>query len=186
VLGPVAWLPNSGAAPQAILRVAAPSTGRSGAAPSGDLMRLSLGTPSKLDTVVATEYAESNPVVSPDGRLLAFTSDESGRVEVFVRPVGGGAQRRVSLNGGTLPRFGHGGHELFYVNGDTLFSASITEVPELDAGQVRPVLVSRNIGQGYAVLPGDTAFVTPAVPRTGVMVVMTNFSSALTRLFARR
>ena len=184
VLGPVAWLPNSGAAPQAILRVAGSSPGgRPGAAPSGDLMRLSLANPSKLDTVVATEYAESYPVVSPDGRLLAFTSDESGRGEVFVRPVGGGAQRRVSLNGGTLPRFGHSGRELFYVNGDTLFSASITEEPEVDAGQVKPVFVSRNIGQGYAVLPGDTAFITPAVPRTGVMVVMTNFSSALTRLF---
>ncbi len=181
VLGPMAWLPNG----QVIVRVAGrPSGGRG--APPGDLMRLSPDNPAKLDTVVATEYAESEPAVSPDGRLLAFTSDESGRVEVFVRPVAGGTQRRVSLNGGTMPRFAHSGRDLFYVNGDTLFAAPIVDGRELIAGQVKPILVSRNIGLGYAVLPGDTTFITPAPPRTGVMVVVTNYVAALDRLFSRR
>ena len=193
VLGPLSWLPDGR---HAIIRVAGSDLtppaggGGSGAAPrnrpNGDLMRFSLDAPARLDTVVATEYVESNPAVSPDGRVLAFTSDESGRPEVYIRPIGGGGQRRVSLNGGTLPRWAHSARELFYVNADTLFATDIRRIPDLEAGEVKVVFLSRNIGQGYGVLLGDTAFVTPAVPATNLLVVVTNVGTELARLFPRK
>ncbi|HEY5061587.1 MAG TPA: hypothetical protein VII52_08640, partial [Gemmatimonadaceae bacterium] len=193
VLGPLSWLPDGR---HAIVRVAgshlAPPAAAGGPGPglrnrlSGDLMRFSLDAPTRLDTVVATEYVESNPAVSPDGQVLAFTSDESGRQEVYIRPIGGGAQRRVSLNGGTLPKWAHSGRELFYVNADTLFATDIRRAPDLDAGEVKVVFLSRNIIQGYGVLPGDTAFVTPAVPATNLLVVVTNVGTELARLFPRK
>ena len=48
------------------------------------------------------------------------------------------------------------------------------------------VFLARTLGQGYAVLPGDSTFVTPAVPRTSVLVVVTNFAKELGQLFAKK
>jgi hypothetical protein len=53
--------------------------------------------------------------VSPDGRWLAFSSDQSGRSEVFLRPLlGEGDQVQVSVDGGTEPVWNRNGRELFY------------------------------------------------------------------------
>jgi Tol biopolymer transport system component len=57
--------------------------------------------------------------LSPDGRWIAYTSDESGRFETYVRQFPpADASWRVSLEGGTQPEWRRDGRELFYVNGD--------------------------------------------------------------------
>ena len=64
---------------------------------------------------------------SPDGRWVAYVSDESGQAEVYVRPfppssaTGGATQ--VSSGGGTQPRWRHDGKELFYVSADSRMTA---------------------------------------------------------------
>lgn len=181
VLGPMAWLSDGR---QLILRVAdrAPS-GRGEL--HGDLMRWSEASPARLDTVVATEYNESDPAPSPDGRLLAFTSDETGRIEVFVRRTSGGPIAQVSVNGGTLPRFSRTGRELYFASADTLFVASILDGRELTPGPVKPVLVWRSIGLGYAIMPGDTSFVVAASPRASAIVVSTNPAAMLAKVIRR-
>jgi serine/threonine-protein kinase len=66
-----------------------------------------------------TKFQETTPTVSPDGRWLAYASDETGRPEVYIRPfpdVGRG-KWLVSAEGGTEPRFSRNGSELFYRNG---------------------------------------------------------------------
>ena len=70
--------------------------------------------------LVDTVYSEGHAALSPDGKWLAFQSDESRRNEVYVQPFGGlvaGTQRRwqVSTSGGALPRWSAGGKELFYM-----------------------------------------------------------------------
>jgi Tol biopolymer transport system component len=57
--------------------------------------------------------------VSPDGRWLAYSSDESGASEVYVRPFPEVASARwqASLSGGSLPVWARNGRELFYLNG---------------------------------------------------------------------
>ena len=54
-------------------------------------------------------------MLSPDGRWLAYVSDESGRYEVYVQSFpGGGGKRQVSTGGGIGPRWRGDGKELFY------------------------------------------------------------------------
>jgi eukaryotic-like serine/threonine-protein kinase len=58
------------------------------------------------------------PTVSPNGRWLAYSSDESGRAEVYVRPFSESKAftRQVSVAGGSAPRWSHDGRELFFVD----------------------------------------------------------------------
>jgi serine/threonine-protein kinase len=64
---------------------------------------------------------------SPDGRAVAYISDETGRDEIYVRPFGPKADvLQVSTDGGTAPRWSPDGKELFYRRGDAFMSASVT------------------------------------------------------------
>jgi serine/threonine-protein kinase len=63
-----------------------------------------------------TTYSETAPAISPDGRWLAYQSDESGRAEVYVRPFPAvdGGKWPISTGGGTEPRWARNGRELFF------------------------------------------------------------------------
>ena len=83
----------------------------------------------KGDTVarplLTTRADERNPAVSPDGRWLAYTSDASGRDEVYVTPFpDGGARIPVSNAGGTSPVWARDGRRLFYLNGQSALVAT--------------------------------------------------------------
>jgi eukaryotic-like serine/threonine-protein kinase len=68
-----------------------------------------------IEALVASRFEESYPAVSPDGRWLAFTSDQSGRNEVHLRPLDSpGDQVQVSVGGGVEPVWSRAGGELFY------------------------------------------------------------------------
>jgi Tol biopolymer transport system component len=92
-----------------------------------------------------TPFNEHSGKFSPDGRWVAYVSDESGSPEIYVRPFGGpfdvaqdrptasgaanaaGGGKRVSTAGGTNPRWRHDGKELYYVNAaGALMAAPIT------------------------------------------------------------
>jgi dipeptidyl aminopeptidase/acylaminoacyl peptidase len=65
---------------------------------------------------LATEFSESEAALSPDGRLVAFTSDMTGAREVYLQSFADGHDRvRVSTGGGYAPRWRGDGRELFYV-----------------------------------------------------------------------
>jgi len=66
-----------------------------------------------------SEFNESHGQLSPDNRWLAYSSDESGQPEVYVRPFPAGEGKwRVSLSGGEQPRWRGDGKELFFVGAD--------------------------------------------------------------------
>jgi Tol biopolymer transport system component len=68
--------------------------------------------------VVATSATEANPHLSPDGRWLSYTSDQSGRAEVYVRRFpDSGRVTLVSTEGGAAARWAPSGRELFYIRG---------------------------------------------------------------------
>jgi len=76
----------------------------------------------KLKPLLQDRYLECHPQVSPDGRWLAYTSDQSGKYEVYVRPfpdVSGGPWR-VSTDGGAYPLWSPDRQELFYRNDDAV------------------------------------------------------------------
>ena len=75
-----------------------------------------------------TTFDEVNAEISPDGRWLAYQSDESGQNEIFVRPFpdAGGGHWPVSTGGGVQPLWARNGQELFYVAATgTLMSARV-------------------------------------------------------------
>jgi serine/threonine-protein kinase len=80
---------------------------------------------------------ERSPVLSPDGRWLAYVSDESGRREVYVRPFPTGAGRwQVSSEGGIEPRWSKGGREIIYRDRGWLLAAPVVPGTELTVGRV--------------------------------------------------
>ena len=74
------------------------------------------GKPGNPVKFLQTDFAESQAQFSPDGNWVAYTSDESGTIEVYVRPFPDGPGKwRVSSSGGRQPRWRSDGKELFYL-----------------------------------------------------------------------
>jgi eukaryotic-like serine/threonine-protein kinase len=130
--------------------------------------------------IVDTPAAERDCALSPDGRWLAFISDETGRDEVYVRPLtDGAAHALVSSGGGRNPRWSRDGRELFFREGDKMMATSLR-----DGVAGKPVVLFERKMRGYdvaadgrflAVLPDETA---PPLP----VNVVTNWQEELRRL----
>jgi serine/threonine protein kinase/Tol biopolymer transport system component len=89
-----------------------------------DVLAIPMTEPRRPIEVAATVFEEGNARFSPDGRWVAYTSDETGIVRVFVRPFPGpGASRQVSPGGGVIPRWRRDGQELYYVDDNAQFVA---------------------------------------------------------------
>lgn len=80
-----------------------------------------------VDALLRESYEEHSGQFSPDGRWVAYVSDESGRREIYIRPFPGpGAASPVSTAGGIAPRWEKTGKELYYIAPDsTLMAAPI-------------------------------------------------------------
>jgi serine/threonine-protein kinase len=89
---------------------------------------LKAGTPEQF---LKSSFSDQLPSFSPDGRWLAYQSNESGKDEVYVRAFpppssGQGGRWQISNSGGTAPRWSRNGHELIYGSGDQIMAASYT------------------------------------------------------------
>ena len=107
---------------------------RANAAGGFDLVRVDLGAERRSKAIVATQFNEQFPALSPDGKWFAYTSNESGRDEVYLRPLDDAAGRIiVSRNGGTEPVWSRDGRELFYrdFEGPSIVAAAVSIRPEL-------------------------------------------------------
>ena len=115
-------------------------------------------------SVIPGTFGESAPALSPDGRWLAYQSDETGQMEVYVRPYPGpGARVSVSLHGGTEPVWAHSGRELFFRAGDSLMAAAVALSPAFEVTGRRLLFtgsfVTGDIDREYDVAPDDQHFV---------------------------
>jgi len=89
-----------------------------------DLWILPVGRGDRAFPFVASSFPETHGQFSPDGRWLAFTSAETGRLEVYVAPFPGpGEKQQISTSGGGWPRWGRDGTELFYLAEDNALTA---------------------------------------------------------------
>jgi dipeptidyl aminopeptidase/acylaminoacyl peptidase len=96
--------------------------------------------------VVQTPFDQTTGMFSPDGRWLAYQSNESGRNEVYVMPFQGpGGKWQVSTAGGTQPRWRRDGQELFYLNlADRLMVAAVTgDSSRFEVGAVQSLFLAR-------------------------------------------
>ena len=83
-----------------------------------------------------TPFIEGAPTFSPDGRWIAYVSDESGRPEIYVQPYPGpGGKWQVSTDGGTEPAWPGNGRELFYRSSNKMMAVPITTQAGFSAGK---------------------------------------------------
>ena len=99
-----------------------------GARGVGDLVGVRTGGDTTTLPLVATPFTELNPMISPNGRWLAYVSNESGANEVYVRPFPETRAGRwqVSVSGGAQPLWSRDGRRLYYLDaGQRLIAAEI-------------------------------------------------------------
>jgi Tol biopolymer transport system component len=129
-----------------------------------DIWALPLTGDVKPFAVLNTSFDERNTQFSPDGRWIAYTSDESGRYEVYVRSFPkNDTQASISTAGGIWPRWRPDAKELYYIAADgTLMSASITvKGSSLDPGVPVALFRTRIIGGGTNIDIGRQYDVAP-------------------------
>jgi len=107
---------------------------------------------SSVQPLVQTPFQELNGEISPDGRWVAYQSDESGQQEIYVRPFPDTDRGRwqISTGGGEQPLWARSGKELFYLGQRasgrvTVMSASVESGPTFRAGNPRRVFEGRDI-----------------------------------------
>jgi Tol biopolymer transport system component len=90
--------------------------------------------------IINTRFDEHSPILSPDGRWLAYVSDESGRNEVYVQSHPAGSGRWIiSAGGGNEPVWSADGRTLFYRIEDAMMEVPIKTAPSFKAGRPRVV-----------------------------------------------
>jgi len=138
---------------------------------TSDILLIAGGGAGEAGRMLVSGFTERGPELSPDGRWLAYSSDESGREEVYVRPFPdvGSARRQVSTNGGENPVWAHGGRELFFVDADFRMNVATLETdPDFRVlrrdvlFELGPEYLGRFAGDGgddfYDVSPDDQRF----------------------------
>jgi serine/threonine protein kinase len=77
--------------------------------------------------LVNTSANEMLPRFSPDGKWIAYMSDETGRIEIYIKPFPGTGKYQVSTTGGSVSYWRGDGQELFYMSGDSLYAVDVQE-----------------------------------------------------------
>jgi len=89
---------------------------------------------------LATEADELAPSISTDGRWIAYSSDESGTAEVYIRPYPDtGEVWQVSAGGGISPLWSRDGRELFFISGTSMMAVPVQTQPTLNLGVPVPL-----------------------------------------------
>ena len=101
-----------------------------------DIGTLSMKDNHEWKPLLNQKYNELNPKISPDGKWIAYASDELGRYEIFVRafPDVSKGRWQVSTNGGRTPLWSQDGQELFYRNDDAVMRVSVETSATFKAG----------------------------------------------------
>ncbi len=91
------------------------------------IYRLDPENPGEPELMVDTDASEWGPDISPDGRWFVYTSDESGRYEIYARAIGGDRTFTVSLDGGEEPIFSADGETIYFRYGNRFYSTPVLE-----------------------------------------------------------
>ena len=141
----------------------------------------------KVQPLITSALGQWDAHWSPDGRWIAYSSDESGREEVYVLPYPLTGQRwRVSTDGGGEPLWSRDGRELFYRAGGWVWTTAVSTAPTFSAGSPRRLFAdafveSPNTVTGYSVTHDGSRFlfaqpVQPDPPITQIQLVVNWFS----------
>jgi serine/threonine-protein kinase len=132
---------------------------RSPAVISWDIWIAPVDTPSAARPLLRTRFNEQSAAISPDGRWLAYQSNETGANAIYARTLTeDGGRVRVSVAGGVSPIWTRDGRELVYRNGDSLYAVSVTPGADLGFGPPRLLLALPENLQAYDVHPDGRRF----------------------------
>jgi Tol biopolymer transport system component len=146
----------------------------------GDIWVLPLNDPAKAAPFANTPYFERFAQFSPDGKWVAYASDESGASEIYVRGFPGGhPQVRISASGGDVPRWSRDGRQLFFYGSGQMMAARVSATgTTFDVAAVTPLFECR-APEGfrrmfYDVMPdGRFLLMTPAAGASPTSLTLT-------------
>ena len=157
---------------------------------------LSIGSERSRRLILQEKFDEVNGEISPDGRWIAYTSNESGQIEVYVRPFPKVNEGRWSIStaGGFWPKWDPDGEELFYLNGNKMMNVSIQTGPRFTHSSPRLLFEGRYLNalmgsQPYDINSKTGRFLmikelkeTEEASRPREIVLVQNWSEELKRL----
>lgn len=145
-----------------------------------DLYLLSLSGERKSTSFVQTDFIEAQPRFSPNGRWIAYISNETGQFEVYVeRFPATGAKVAISIGGGSQPQWRADGRELYYYAPDRkLMAVEVNgEGTTFKVGEARPLFPIRVIGSDQS-FPGNGYY---TVTHDGKRILVTSLAEATER-----
>jgi eukaryotic-like serine/threonine-protein kinase len=105
------------------------------------------GGEAKSSNYLESKFDQEDPRFSPDGHWVAYSSNESGALQVLVSPFpGAGGKSQVSLDGGYNPHWNGNGRELFFHNGNKMMEADVQTSPTFRAGTPKMLFETTNGG----------------------------------------
>jgi hypothetical protein len=136
-----------------------------------------------------TPFSEQDGVLSPDSNWIAYSSDESGRSEIFVQPFPSSNPKlqgkwQVSAGGGSHPHWGPEGREIFFMSPDGMILTVPVDALILRPGTPQPLFSARGADSraGFALSPDGKRFLIP-IPETeqapASATVVLNWTAAL-------
>ncbi len=156
--------------------------------PTGDdLFVLPLSGDRKPVPFLKTPFNEYDGQFSPDGRWVAYVSDEAGKDDVFVTPFPGlGGKWQISTAGGMFPRWRRDGTEIFYLAPDNkLMAAAVNgNGSSFEVGAVKPLFEARALDptrNRFAVSADGQRFLMNSAPQTASapITVVLNWAAGL-------
>ena len=96
------------------------------------------------------KYDEKLPQISPDGKWLAYQSNESDSWEIYLRPftdMTSGGWKQVSIEGGEGPGWSPDGDELYYRTPDAIMAVSVETEPTIKLGKPIPLFPNKYVGE---------------------------------------
>jgi dipeptidyl aminopeptidase/acylaminoacyl peptidase len=130
-------------------------------------------------TFLESQEGVNNPIVSPDGHYVSFTSNENGTSEIYVRsfPSGVGGQWRISSKGGQHARWSGDGRTVFYLGTDleTIHAVHVNPGPPFTVGSSEVVATVPRLGEAWDVDRRSGRMVltqTVATQNTRIIVLM--------------
>jgi Tol biopolymer transport system component/predicted Ser/Thr protein kinase len=156
----------------------------------GDIKVLPLTGERRPFTFLASPFDEDAAMISPDGRWVAYVSEETGRKEVYVATFPQPTRRhRISTEGGTQPRWSRDGRELFFITRSrtimaTPFDSRSPDVPAGPARRLFDVMMHRqfssNVPYRYDVAPdGRFLIVVRSSDELPALILVTNWQAGL-------
>lgn len=150
-----------------------------------DLWVLPMSDGGKPRPFLQAEFRQEYARFSPDGRWVAYRSNESGRFEIYVAPFPGpGGKWQVSTDGGDFPLWRRDGREIFYLTPDSMIVAATVngQGSSFEVGAVLPLFETRPPNRAFVVSgDGQRFLINTDVDQTSSepLTVVLNWTAAL-------